>query len=166
MAKLSPAPANAHANAAAAASGADARRTLLVVAVVTALISVPVGVSVGMSWVDMPWSEASRAQAAPDWVALPTVRATTSDGTVVKARVALDVPGSAAKATIQRNVQQVGLLLEVSIAQQTRAQIGSAQGIPRLAEDMRDRLNAYLEDDEDEPAVKSVAIQDLLVKPQ
>lgn len=162
MAKLSPAPAHA----AAAASGADTRRTLLVVAVVTALISVPVGVSVGMSWVDMPWSDPSPSRAAPDWVTLPTVRASTSDGTVVKARVALDVPDSGAKSTIQRNVQQVGLLLEVSIAQQTRAQIGSAQGIPRLAEDMRDRLNAYLDSDGDEPAVKSVAIQDLLVKPQ
>lgn len=153
-------------SASAAASGADTRRTLLVVAVVTALISVPVGVSVGMSWVDMPWSEAARTQAAPDWVALPAVRATTSDGTVVKARVALDVPGSSAKSAIQRNVQQVGLLLEVSIAQQSRAQIGSPEGITHLASDMRERLNAYLDGDADEPAVKSVAIQDLLVKPQ
>ena len=31
---------------------------------------------------------------------------------------------------------------------------------------MRDRLNAYLGGDGDEAAVKSVAIQDLLVKPQ
>ena len=31
---------------------------------------------------------------------------------------------------------------------------------------MRDRLNAYLGGDDDEVAVKSVAIQDLLVKPQ
>lgn len=164
MAKPSPASAPVH--AAAPVSAVDTRRTLLVVAVVTALISVPVGVSVGMSWVDMPWSEAARSNAVPDWVTLPTVRATTSDGTVVKARVALDVPDSGAKSTIQRNVQQVGLLLEVSIAQQTRAQIGSAQGIPRLAQDMRDRLNAYLESDEEDPLVKSVAIQDLLVKPQ
>ena len=47
---------------------------------------------------------------------------------MVKARVALDVPGAAAKNAIQRNTQQVGLLLEVSIAQQTRAQIGSPDG--------------------------------------
>ncbi len=164
MAKLSRAAASAPATSTAA--GADTKRTLLVVAVVTALISVPVGVSVGMSWVDMPWSEASHSRAVPDWVTLPMVRATTSDGTVVKARVALDVADSSAKSTIQRNVQQVGLLLEVSIAQQTRAQIGSTQGIPRLAEDMRDRLNAYLESDAEDPLVKSVAIQDLLVKPQ
>jgi flagellar basal body-associated protein FliL len=149
-----------------AAAGADTRRSLLIVAAVTALISVPVGVSVGMSWVDLPWSAPTPQRAVPDWLPLPTVRATTSDGTVVKARVALDVPGGSAKSLIQRNVQQVGLLLEVSIAQQTRAQLGEPQGIPRLAEDMRDRLNAYLGDDGDVPPVKSVAIQDLLVKPQ
>jgi flagellar basal body-associated protein FliL len=145
----------------------DFRRAVVIVAALTAAVAVPVGVSVGMNWVDMPWSEPARTQAAPDWLALPTVRATTSDSTVVKARVALDVADNAAKSAIQRNVQQVGLLLEVSIAQQTRAQIGSAQGIPRLAEDMRDRLNEYLDGDETEPPpVKSVAIQDLLVKPQ
>lgn len=147
-------------------SSADARRNLLVVAVVATLIALPVGVSVGMSWVDLPWNEPVPVKAAPDWVSLPQVRATTIDGTVVKARVALDVQGSDAKSQIQRNVQQVGLLLEVSIAQQTREQIGSPQGIPRLAQDMRDRLNAYLGDDGEDAAVKSVAIQDLLVKPQ
>lgn len=147
-------------------SSADTRRNLLVVAVVATLIALPVGVSVGMSWVDLPWNEPMPVKAAPDWVSLPQVRATTIDGTVVKARVALDVQGSDAKSQIQRNVQQVGLLLEVSIAQQTRAQIGSPQGIPRLAGDMRDRLNAYLGDDGEDAAVKSVAIQDLLVKPQ
>ena len=149
-----------------ASSSADTRRNLTVVAVVMALISVPVGVSVGMSWVDVPWVEAAPTHAAPEWVALPQVRASTIDGTVVKARVALDVPSSAAKSAIQRNVQQVGLLLEVSIAQQSREQIGSPQGIPRLADDMRDRLNAYLGRDGKEPAVKAVAIQDLLIKPQ
>lgn len=153
--------------AASAAPSSETRRSLVIVAALTALVAVPVGVSLGMNWVDLPWSEASKVQAAPEWLALPTVRATTSDGTVVKARVALDVSNSAARSAIQRNVQQVGLLLEVSIAQQSRAQIGSAQGIPHLAQDMRDRLNEYLDaETSNEPPVKSVAIQDLLVKPQ
>ncbi|MFT3953900.1 MAG: hypothetical protein QM722_05745 [Piscinibacter sp.] len=147
-------------------AGTDNRRNTIVVAILAALVALPVGVSVGMSWVDLPWNEPPPAKAMPDWVSLPQVRATTVDGTVVKARVALDVQDSDAKAQIQRNVQQVGLLLEVSIAQQTREQIGSPEGIPRLAEDMRDRLNAYLGDDSEDAAVKSVAIQDLLVKPQ
>ena len=153
--------------AANAAPSSETRRSVVIVAALTALVAVPVGVSLGMKWVDLPWSEASKVQAAPEWLALPTVRATTSDGTVVKARVALDVSSGAARSAIQRNVQQVGLLLEVSIAQQSRAQIGSAQGIPHLAQDMRDRLNEYLDADASgAPPVKSVAIQALLVKPQ
>lgn len=144
----------------------DNRRLVLIAVAMTALLAVPIGISVGMSWVDLPWSNVEPVRAAPEWVNLPQVRATTVDGTVVKARVALDVPGAVAKNTIQRNTQQVGLLLEVSIAQQTREQIGSPKGIARLSDDMRDRLNAYLGGDDDEVAVKSVAIQDLLVKPQ
>lgn len=147
-------------------AGTDNRRNTVVVAILAALVALPVGVSVGMSWVDLPWNEATPAKIAPEWVSLPQVRATTVDGTVVKARVALDVQDGDARSQIQRNVQQVGLLLEVSIAQQTRAQIGAPDGIPRLAEDMRDRLNAYLGDDGEDAAVRSVAIQDLLVKPQ
>lgn len=146
----------------------DTRRLVLIALAVTALVAVPIGVAVGLSWVDLPWSDAAPARPVPDWVSLPQIRATTVDGTVVKARVALDVPGAVAKNAIQRNTQQVGLLLEVSIAQQTREQIGSPKGIARLSDDMRDRLNAYLgagAGDED-AAVKSVAIQDLLVKPQ
>ena len=101
----------------------DNRRLVLIAVAMTALLAVPIGISVGMSWVDLPWSNVEPAKAAPEWVNLPQVRATTVDGTVVKARVALDVPGAVAKNTIQRNTQQVGLLLEVSIAQQTREQI-------------------------------------------
>lgn len=122
------------------------------------------GVSVGMSWVDLPWNEPKPAQAVPEWVSLPQVRATTTDGTVVKARVALDVQGSSAKTQLQNNMAQVGLLLEISIAQQTRAQIGSPQGIPRLAQDIRDRLNGYLVPNGDDAPIRSVAIQDLLVR--
>jgi flagellar basal body-associated protein FliL len=149
-----------------ATEGTDNRRLLLIAASVSALLAVPIAVSVGMSWVDLPWSNATPVKPPPDWVNLPQVRATTIDGTVVKARVALDVPGAVAKNTIQRNTQQVGLLLEVSIAQQTREQIGSPKGISRLSDDMRDRLNAYLGGEGNDVAVKSVAIQDLLVKPQ
>lgn len=145
---------------------ADTRRLVLIALAVTALVAVPIGVAVGLSWVDLPWSGAAPARPVPDWVSLPQIRATTVDGTVVKARVALDVPGAVAKNAIQRNTQQVGLLLEVSIAQQTREQIGSPKGIARLSDDMRDRLNAYLGSGDEDVAVKSVAIQDLLVKPQ
>jgi flagellar basal body-associated protein FliL len=145
-------------------SRSDTRRSLIGIALLVALIVLPIALSLSVSWVDLPWNSAAPAKAAPDWVSLPQVRATTTDGTVVKARVALDVQGSSAKTQLQNNVAQVGLLLEISIAQQTRAQIGSPQGIPRLAQDIRDRLNGYLVPTGEDAPIKSVAIQDLLVR--
>jgi flagellar basal body-associated protein FliL len=85
---------------------------------------------------------------------------------VVRARVALDVPGALLKSTIQRNTQQVGLLLELSVASRTRADLGRPDGIAALSQDMRMRLNTYLGVEDGEPGVQSVAIQDLLIKPQ
>ena len=143
---------------------ASNRRVYLVSAVIAVLIALPVGVSVGMSWVDLPWSN-DDSHTSPEWVALPQLRATTIDGTVVKARVALDVDSAAARNAIQRRTQQVGLLLEVSVASRSKAQIRSPEGIEELSRDMRRRLNRYLESEGTE-VVKSVAIQDLIVNPQ
>lgn len=143
----------------------DARRLWLIGAGVAALLLVPIGIAASLAWVELPWNDAE-SRAAPEWVALPQLRATTSDGTVVRARVALDVPGTMVKAQIQRNTQQVGLLLELSVAARTRAELGAPEGIRALSEDMRERLNAYLGVGEGEKGVSSVAIQDLLVKPQ
>jgi len=140
------------------------RRILLVAGVIAALIALPVGVSVGMSWVDVPWSDGD-AKVAPEWVALPALRVTTVDGAVVKARIALDVESASARSTIQRRTQQVGLLLEVSMASRSKEQIRAPGGIAQLSEDMRTRLNRYLESD-GTGVVRAVAIQDLIVNPQ
>lgn len=140
-------------------------RLFLIAAAVTALFVLPVGVAVGMSWVDLPWAAPSPARAQPEWLALPQVRATTLDGNVVKARVALDVSGASVRGTIQRNTQQVGLVLETAVAAHTREQIRSAEGIEHLSGVMRDRLNQYLESEGDH-VVRSVAIQDLIFNPQ
>lgn len=148
----------------AADEGSNNRRIYVVSAVIAALIALPVGVSVGMSWVDLPWSNAD-SHATPDWVGLPPLRATTIDGAVVKARVALDVDSATARNAIQRRTQQVGLLLEVSVASRSKEQIRSPEGIAQLSQDMRKRLNDYLET-EGVDVVKSVAIQDLIVNPQ
>ncbi|MBX3604446.1 MAG: flagellar basal body-associated FliL family protein [Piscinibacter sp.] len=144
----------------------DARRLWLIGAGLAAVLLVPLGAAVGLSWVEMPWAENDGRTPPPEWVALPQLRATTSDGVVVRARVALDVPGTLLKNTIQRNTQQVGLLLELSVASRTRAELGSPDGMSTLSQDMRTRLNAYLGVEDGEPGVQSVAIQDLLVKPQ
>jgi len=143
----------------------DGRRLWLIGAAVAALLLVPLGVAVGLAWVELPQAS-SPSRATPDWVALPQLRATTNDGVVVRARVALDVPGTLLKAEIQRNTQQVGLLLELSVAARTRAELGSSAGLSALSEDMRARLNGYLGVAEGEPGIVSVAIQDLLIKPQ
>jgi flagellar basal body-associated protein FliL len=140
-------------------------RLFVIAASVSAFVAVPVGISVGMSWVDLPWSDPVESRAAPDWVPMPQVRATTIDGSVVKARVALDVEGSAARNAIQRRTQQVGLVLEVAVSSHTRDEIRSTRGIERLSVDMRDRLNAFLES-EGPSVVRAVAIQDLIVNPQ
>jgi flagellar basal body-associated protein FliL len=140
------------------------RRVWVVSAAIAAVIALPVGVSVGMKWVDLPWTE-SQERAVPEWVPLPQLRATTIDGSVVKARVALDVESAAVRGTIQRRTQQVGLLLEVSVASRSKEQIRSPEGIEALSRDMRKRLNDYLESEADN-AVRSVAIQDLIVNPQ
>jgi flagellar basal body-associated protein FliL len=140
------------------------RRILLVAGVIAALIALPVGVSVGMAWLDMPWEDAE-AKPVPEWVSLPALRVTTIDGAVVKARVALDVDSASARSTIQRRTQQVGLLLEVSVASRSKEQVRSPDGIAQLSEDMRTRLNHYLEA-EGANVVKAVVIQDLIVNPQ
>ena len=141
----------------------DSRRLLATVLVVLGIVGVPLGVAIGLSWVEMPWST-SDGRATPEWVTLPQLRATTSDGTVVRARVALDVPSTMLKSTIQRNTQQVGLLLELSVAARSRAELSRSDGIRGLGDDMRGRLNEYLGVDPGDPGVRSVAIQDLLIK--
>ncbi len=140
------------------------RRVWAVSAAIAVLVALPVGVSVGMKWVDLPWVDAPE-RAVPQWVALPQLRATTLDGSVVKARVALDVESAAVRGTIQRRTQQVGLLLEVSVASRSKAQLRSPEGIALLGRDMRTRLNDYLASEADH-AVRAVAIQDLIVNPQ
>jgi flagellar basal body-associated protein FliL len=129
------------------------------------VVALPVGVAVAMAWVELPWVQSEPVAATPDWVTLPQLRATTTDGAVVKARVALDVDGVAARTAIQRRTQQVGLLLEVSVASRTHDEIRSPDGIESLSKDMRQRLNRYLEG-EGANVVRSVAIQDLIVNPQ
>jgi flagellar basal body-associated protein FliL len=140
-------------------------RLVTAAAAVALVIGLPIGIAIGMAAVETPWSPKSGAAAPPpEWIAMPALRATTRDGTAVRARVALDVQSSLIKATIQRNTQQVGLLLEVSVASHNREQLRSAEGIQGLSDDMRGRINDYLGGDDE--AVRSVAIQDLLVKPQ
>jgi len=144
------------------ASNASSKRSLtLVVGVLSALLALPLGVALGAAWIDM-FGPTPSARAVPQWVTPGTVRATTNDGTAVKARVALDVGSSASRDAVQRRMQQVGLVLEVSVGSHRRRELTGAQGIQNLADDMLGRLNDYL-DQEGVAPIRSVAIQDLIV---
>ena len=144
------------------ASSSSTKRSLaLVVGVLAALLALPLGVALGAAWIDM-FGPTPSGRAAPQWVMPGTVRATTNDGTAVKARVALDVGTSSARDAVQRRMQQVSLVLEVSVGSHRRRELSGSQGIQNLADDMLERLNDYLGQEGVTP-IRSVAIQDLIV---
>ena len=95
----------------------------------------------------------------PDWVVPGELRATTRDGMLVKLRVALDAADASNRSAIQIRMHQVSLLLETCIGTHGRDELKTPQGMVELADDMRTRLNAYLDAEGLKP-VASVAIQD------
>jgi flagellar basal body-associated protein FliL len=138
----------------------DTSRALLDVLVIAALIAVPMAIVAGINWLDLndSWSGAGRP--LPKWVTAGEVRATTRDGTLVKLRVALDVGDSSTRSAVERRLREVGLLLELSIAAQSSAELAGDQGIARLSRDMQRRIDDYLATEGVGP-LKGVAIQDL-----
>ena len=134
-------------------------RPLYTIAGITALIAVIVGVSAGVSTLQTPHVLA-RSGPAPQWVTPGEVRATTRDGTIVKVRVALGAPDASSRSAVERRMQQIELVLELSVGAQSRGELIDADGIARLATDMRRRVNAYLRSEGIDP-LRSVAIQDL-----
>ncbi|TMH26925.1 MAG: flagellar basal body-associated FliL family protein [Betaproteobacteria bacterium] len=143
-----------------ATSAASVARPLVTIAVIGAVIGVLVVVAAGVSSVVNPRSMFSGSQSKPQWVTPGEVRATTRDGTLVRLRVALDAPDSSTRSALESRLQQVGLLLEVSVAALSRSDLAGAEGLARLAHEMLQRLNAYLASEGVAP-LKSVAIQDL-----
>ena len=124
------------------------------------VIGLPAALAIGASWVD--FSQATRADAkAPVWLTTETVRATTGNGDVVKARVAIDAADPATRALIERERAQVDLMLQISVAAHDRAAADGAEGMQRLAQDMRTRLNEFLKAGQ-VPPVREVVIQDLV----
>lgn len=125
------------------------------------LIGTPVAIGLGASWID--WSDAPAASSeAPKWVGSETVRATSSDGEVVKARVAIDADAASTRSVLESNRRDVALLMQISIASQDRKAMRGAEGMTRLSDDMRDRLNTFLAGHQ-VPGVKQVIVQDLLI---
>ena len=133
-----------------------------VLAFMIALVGVPAAVVLGISWVDTA-TPVHGERAAPSWVQSESVRATTSDGTSVQARVAIDAGNADTRSALEQERQQVSLMLQNSVASHPHQAVMGASGIRRLSGDMRDRLNEFLASRQIEP-VRDVVVQDLLVK--
>lgn len=134
---------------------------IYVLAGLIVLIGTPVAIGLGASWID--WSDPVAVSGeAPKWVGSETVRATTSDGEVVKARVAIDAGDASTRSVLEENRRDVALLMQISIASQDRNAVRGAEGMRRLSEDMRERLNTFAAGHQ-VPGVKQVIVQDLLI---
>ncbi len=132
-----------------------------VLAFVIALLGLPTAVALGTSWVEIAGSTHAARQ-APSWVQSESVRATTSDGTAVLARVAIDAGNAATRNTLEQEWLQVALLLQNSVASHPHQEVVGTSGFRLLSADMRDRLNGFLASRRVEP-VRDVIVQDLVV---
>jgi flagellar basal body-associated protein FliL len=143
-------------------SSPDRLVPLMVVAAIVVLVGLPAAVATGASWVD--WSDSKNAaeQAPPSWVTTEPVRATSGDGEVIKARVALDAPDPETRSLIKAQPQQVALLLQITVAEHERGDAEGSERVQRLAADIETRLNDYLVANK-VPPVREAVIQDLVI---
>lgn len=129
-----------------------------IVAVLIVALGLPAGVALATSW--SPWPVSSTARAAPNWLISESVRATSSEGAVVKARVAFDAPDEDTRRLISSQPGQVALLMQISVAEYEGAGAAGSERLQRLSADMLGRLNDYLAASR-VPPVREVVIQDL-----
>ena len=123
--------------------------------------AVPVVLVMALAWIDFD-SVAPGEVPKPVWVSPGTIRATTTDGVPVKTKVAIDAADSSAKVLMQRQLNQVGLVLQNVLAAKSRQQLTGPQGMSGLSADMLTQLNGYLGQQDIAPA-KAVVIQDFLL---
>lgn len=132
-----------------------------VVAAIVVLVGLPAALATGARWVD--WADStSGEQAAPSWVNTEPVRATTSSGEAIKARVALDAPAAETRSLIQGQPQQVALLLQISVAEHDPGTAEGSERVQLLAAHIENRLNAYLTAHK-VPPVREAVIQDFVI---
>jgi flagellar basal body-associated protein FliL len=125
------------------------------------LAASPVAVVLALAWFDFDTAAPGEAP-KPVWVSPGTIRATTTDGVPVRTKVAIDAADTSAKFLMERQLNQVGLVLQNTLASKSRLDLAGAQGMQRLSQDMLKTLNVYLRQKEIEPA-RTVVIQDLLI---
>ncbi|MDZ7938102.1 MAG: hypothetical protein U5M53_07410 [Rhodoferax sp.] len=78
----------------------------------------PVVLVMALVWFDFDTSSPGEVP-KPTWVSPGTIRATTTDGVPVKTKVAIDAADSSAKLLMERQLNQVGLVLQNSKASQS-----------------------------------------------
>lgn len=135
---------------------------IAVVAAVVVLVGLPAALATGARWVDWADSTSGTEQAPPSWVTAEPVRATSSSGEVIKARVALDAPAPETRSLIQSQPQQVALLLQISVAEHDPGDAEGSERVQQLAAHIETRVNAYLVSHK-VPPVREAVIQDLVI---
>lgn len=145
------------------AEHADDRLVPIYLLVILALtIGLTSGLAIGMSSFRLDqWMPSSRS--VPSYIESGTVHATTSDGTIVTARVAIDVRNTDTRAVLEKERDQVAPMLQNSVGVQPHDSILGASGITQISANMRTQLNQFLESRQAEP-IHEVMIQDLLIK--
>jgi flagellar basal body-associated protein FliL len=121
----------------------------------------PVVLVMALAWFDFD-TLAPGEVPKPVWVSPGTIRATTTDGVPVKTKVAIDAADTSAKLSMERQLNQVGLVLQNTLASKSRQQLTGPQGMAGLAGDMLSSLNDFLGQQSIAPA-KEVVIQDFLL---
>lgn len=121
----------------------------------------PVVLVMALAWFDFD-TLAPGEVPKPVWVNPGTIRATTTDGVPVKTKVAIAAADTSAKLLMERQLNQVGLVLQNTLASKNRQQLTGPQGVAGLSSDMLTGLNGFLRQQDISPA-KEVVIQDFLI---
>lgn len=126
-------------------------------AVVVGMAAALAALLVALAFVATAWQDGGH----PQWVSSTAVRATTGDGTIVRARLALDAPDAETRDFARRSPAQLALMLQVAIAAFDAGSANGADRVLRLGASVRERVNEMLAARR-LPPVRDVVLQDLV----
>lgn len=134
-----------------------------VVAVMLVMVGTLLALAMGARWLNS--GEPARAEGGvpPDWLTTEMVRATSGDGMVIRARVALDVPDADTRALIRSRPAQVAMAMQIGAAAYEVGDDEGAQRVEALSNQIEDQLNKYLVANRVAP-VRDVVVQDLVLR--
>lgn len=138
----------------------ETRRDLLIAVTIAGIVGVPAGMAAALQWIEVGSDSATPAE--PRWLTPDALRAMTQDGTLVKARVALEPGSGGSQSALRLRLREIDQLLNVSVLAHSREQISGADGLARLTDDMLRRVNRYLVAEGVTP-LRSIAIVELVM---